>query len=942
MLHTRFRKILRDVWARKGRTALVSVAIFIGVTGTIALFSLNDILVTQLRADIQEEELAMIQVATALNVEAAEAKIMPDDVAHLERIRQIEGLSEAQGRVNQPAYMKLNEGDEDFIDVLYNAYMEPYEALSLEPVRLLEGAFPVDGQPEVALEKRLADRFGISVGQTVYFRILSPSKETGEIGTLEPRTVTGIVLHPYNQQPRQSVFGHVADGNYITGTRGLGIIAVRFVDYATAEAKESELTNVIAEETDYLPVFVFSQDPAQNQQVQNAQTIGATMSFLAIIALLVSGFLVINVISSIVVEQKRQIGIMKSIGASRLDNFIIYAGISFMYGLIGVIPGVIVGIPLGSWASQVLGEQLNTIIEGFRVSPPSIILGIVVGLLVPPLFSLFPVFMGTRVRILEAITDLGIDAKYGAGPIARLIKILPLPVTVRQGLSNVSLKKSRVAFTVITLAIAAGAFMGIFAVFNSLTSGINTFLNSFNVEVAVFPNEPQDPEAFTQLIRQNFIDVEDALIKTIEPGFSPQVNFQGYTPPANAGGPPGIFAYSYDVTSDTPAFDVAVTAGENLNAENAATGIIFSSQLANNMGKSVGDKVVMEVPGNSVELTIVGISEYPIEQVWLAWQTMSKAAGFVAGAPQPNRYETTVAVADYTGREAGVVQAFGFDEQVAPFLTFQEGEFVSPKANEILISAAMAEQGGYAVGDTLTLTATAEGGTSGDYTIKGIFTLPPQFIQADQPADFLGLFWKDLAALENRSLEGEPIPPGYFFITNLENPTADNVDAVGDDLNEVLLANGIPAQIFNFVQLVEQISQAFVTFQVILQLVALLIALVGALGLLTTLSMSVFERQKEIGVMRSVGAGSSTVALQFLTEGLIVGLIAWLVGLPLGVLIQTALLSVTGFDETFSGAFPVTAAVIGLVGMLVITTVASLYPSLAAARRTVSDILRYQ
>jgi len=116
-----------------------------------------------------------------------------------------------------------------------------------------------------------------------------------------------------------------------------------------------------------------------------------------------------------------------------------------------------------------------------------------------------------------------------------------------------------------------------------------------------------------------------------------------------------------------------------------------------------------------------------------------------------------------------------------------------------------------------------------------------------------------------------------------------------------MLDEGIPTGFFNFVDLVDQISQGFTLIQVILQAVALLIALVGALGLLTTLSMSVFERQKEIGVMRSIGASSSTVAGQFLTEGLVVGVIAWIVGLPLAVLIEALLLEVTGLTRHSAG-----------------------------------------
>jgi len=81
---------------------------------------------------------------------------------------------------------------------------------------------------------------------------------------------------------------------------------------------------------------------------------------------------------------------------------------------------------------------------------------------------------------------------------------------------------------------------------------------------------------------------------------------------------------------------------------------------------------------------------------------------------------------------------------------------------------------------------------------------------------------------------------------------------------------------------------------------------------------------------------------QFLTEGLVVGVIAWIVGIPLMVLIQLLLLNITGFSEMFPFELSLEAIIVGLVGILIITTIASLWPSLGAARKTVSDILRYQ
>ncbi|MBZ0304971.1 MAG: ABC transporter permease, partial [Anaerolineae bacterium] len=470
MLRTRARKIIRDVLARKGRTLLVSMAIFIGVAGTIALFSLSDIIVSQLREDIKESELSMLDAFVTVNTGTE-----LDNEAYLERLRAIPGITEVMGSIQNTVYFKADADSEEFDDGIVNAYSFPYEQrLPIIPMRLIEGEYPTEGANEVAIEKRTAEEYGLRVGDPVYFRILSPSRSSQEIGTTETWTVSGIVFHPYTFSPNFSFYTSLNDGNYISGTTGYSVLSARFEDYSTAEEQKETFTNVVADETLYIPVFVQSEDPANNSLIQGAQQISGTMGFLAIVALIVSGFLVVNVISSIVVEQKRQIGVMKSMGASRMDNFLMYAGIAFAYGLIGVIPGVLVGIPGGNAAAQALAPQLNTSLEGFKTSPSSIILGIIVGLLVPVFASIIPVFFGTRVKILEAMTDLGIDANYGSGPIAKFIGLLPIPITVRQGLSNVSIKKSRVIFTVITLAIAAGAFMGIYAVFNSLTTGLNS------------------------------------------------------------------------------------------------------------------------------------------------------------------------------------------------------------------------------------------------------------------------------------------------------------------------------------------------------------------------------------------------------------------------------------------------------------------------------------
>jgi putative ABC transport system permease protein len=970
MFRTRARKIVRDVIARKGRTALVSAAIFIGVTGTIALFSMRNILIGQLKEDIKESELAMAQVSV-VRQEGAQ----PDDVAYLTMLGEYPGVTEIQAGFEElPFHFKVHEEDEDFEEGTAQAYLvlnqdktalvdAPFEAPApVEPMRLLAGgAWPTPGQDEIVIERRMADEYGLGVGDTLYLRILSPSRnpeQNGATGTVETWTISGLVFDPYAVAPKGAVYVTFEDGLYLTGLTAINDIWLRFTEFAVAKEEIDHVADLIARETAYTPAFILTEDPAENALITNAELFASLMSALALIALVVSGFLVVNVIISLVTEQKRQIGVMKAIGASRGDNFLIYSGIAFAYGLIGVIPGVIIGIPAGNAVAHALGPQLNVLLEGFKTSPPAIVLGIVIGLAVPVLASIIPVFFGTRVQILDALTDLGIDTNYGSGPVARFIGILPVPITVRQGLSNVSLKKIRLMLTVFTLALAVGAFMGIFALFESLSAGIDLFFDSWNIHVGVFPMEPRDPAQVTSIIETNFGDQ----INTIQPGFLQQIEFEGYTPQVTSGGPPGIFAYGYDINSDNPAFLFELKEGKPLTPETAQNGLILSSLLAANMDIKVGDTVVMKVPGNTKEFMVVGIADFPIEQAWAQWDvlallrdstfdTITSDTVIPADTIPPEargyiKYLTVARIDGYESPAAGPLPGalvMGFTPSVAQFLQIKAGNFLAPGEPGILISSGLAANGGYSVGDTLKLTSLTPDGITADYPVVGIFE-PPAALQegATMPSDLIGMYWRDATSFDGATVETVPLPGGYFVTVPDDHPSAKETDDLLKRINDAFVSQGIAIVGFNFVELTQQISQAFFTIQAILSAVAGLIALVGALGLLTTLSMSVFERQKEIGVMRSIGAGSATVAIQFLTEGMVVGVVAWIVGIPLMIGIQIGLLNLTGFSETFPFQFSPTAVLVGLVGMLIITTVASLWPSLSAARKTVSDILRYQ
>jgi putative ABC transport system permease protein len=124
---------------------------------------------------------------------------------------------------------------------------------------------------------------------------------------------------------------------------------------------------------------------------------------------------------------------------------------------------------------------------------------------------------------------------------------------------------------------------------------------------------------------------------------------------------------------------------------------------------------------------------------------------------------------------------------------------------------------------------------------------------------------------------------------------------------------------------------------------SLIIGVIGALGVLNTLTLNVLERRREIGVLRAIGAEDANLVQVFLTEGLALGLGGWMVGLlvgyPLGQFLLGLMKSVLfQIDYIFSAPMILTS----LLFALALAMLASLVPALGAARLRVGHVLRYE
>jgi putative ABC transport system permease protein len=125
---------------------------------------------------------------------------------------------------------------------------------------------------------------------------------------------------------------------------------------------------------------------------------------------------------------------------------------------------------------------------------------------------------------------------------------------------------------------------------------------------------------------------------------------------------------------------------------------------------------------------------------------------------------------------------------------------------------------------------------------------------------------------------------------------------------------------------------------------AVIVAIVGGIALMGALSIGVIERTKEIGVLRAVGARSRSILGIFITEGVLQGLLSWLVAIPLSYVASPAVayaLGQTMFGATLDYQYNWNAVGLWLVIILLISLIASFLPARGATRISVRDSLAY-
>lgn len=325
----------------------------------------------------------------------------------------------------------------------------------------------------------------------------------------------------------------------------------------------------------------------------------------------------------------------------------------------------------------------------------------------------------------------------------------------------------------------------------------------------------------------------------------------------------------------------------------------------------------------------VGLSENSAGDV-LGEHTETSETSESSGTPQlPIRSNGTLPVINLATMSAEIVDD---KRKVVPLPANSLREAVVNKAVLIILGMNEVE----AIGKKITLTFVAVGGLVGD-EIDRIESAPTEYTIVGVTPE-----------------EGTPVV--FVPFIELRSLGIDRISQIKVVVNEQAELRNVRSTIeamgygtVSVVDTVAQINSLFSSFRIILAVIGVVALSVAALGMFNTLTVSLLERTREVGLMKAMGMKSAEVRELFLTESMIMGFYGGLFGLLIGfgagkllslVLSSIAIRKGVGFLDI--SIIPLSFVLVIVILSLAVGLITGYYPAKRATRISALNALRYE
>ncbi len=842
---------VRYLAGRKLRTALTTLAIVFGV---VLIFGMNTVmptLIAALQANVQGAE---GQADFTITNVAGDS--FPADVTS--RLQDIDGIraftASLERAVNLPAdFVDNNPARPDRIMAVNLIGIIPEQARSIRAYPILEGRYLNDSDTAATvISQTLADAFSVKAGDSIRLPSISGLTELSVVGILPAD------IGPENE----SVLVTLPQAQKMTGESGnVNIIRVNVEAFADM-ARRTEIQGKI--EAALGKNYRAGTLMAGEEMFGTMELAQIALSMFGALALFMGGFIIFNTFRTVVTERRRDIGMLRALGATRRTIIGAILTEGFLQGLLGSAIGLLFGYwmafgvlkvaqgPLSAFVNIKLGTPI--------VEPGLVILSILLGVGVTVLAGLLPAWSASRVTPLEAlrptVTEVEFTRQTGRGFWAGMVILVLTVLAILSGQSTLILPGG-ILFLVGLVLVAPGL--------------IRPFVSLFGRVVG---------------------------FATVRQGI-------GGLAQSNLTRQPSRVA----VTASTSLLGLAVIV--------AAGGLVtsMSGTLLDMLQDSLGSDYVYLPPS-------VGF-----------WGSNVGAAPELAESLRAVPGVETVSTLRFASSQASgqVVSVLGIqpDEfQRVSGLVFVEGN--KSAYEEIASEHALIANSVFMIGTGLKAGDTVELSTSDGQVQYRIAAVATDMLNAKINTVYIS---QDHLQTDFGNTEDVFIQIDLREGADREAAGA-QIKALGENYPQFKVISGVDYYSTILAQFKAAFSALYILFAIL--------AFPSLIAMLNTLTISVIERTREIGMIRAVGGTRRQIRNMVVAEALLLAAIGATFGILGGMYLGYVL--VTAIDVIFpmGYSFPVSGIVAAIVIGLLFGVLAAIIPARQAARLEIIQALRYE
>jgi putative ABC transport system permease protein len=905
------RVTLKGLVAHKLRFALTGLAVLLGVSfmaGTMTLTDTVQKVFDDLFADIYENTDAVVRGPEAFESEFATTR-PPIPEAVLDDVLAVDGVEYAEGGVQIDQAQLTDRDGEPIGNPGFGApaFGFAWTDSPLNPFVIVEGRAPLTAG-EVVIDRGSADKGDLTVGSTTTVITGLAPKEFEVVGIATFGTAdspAGASVALFTMEEAQRLGAQVGQFDDI------GVIAA---DGVTQDEIRDRLAEALAGRDD-VEVVTGAEVTEENQDAveRNLGFFRTALLAFAVIALGVGVFIIYNTFSIVVAQRTRELALLRAVGASRRQVLAAVLGESIAVGVLASVAGILAGIGLSVLLKALLNSAGFDIPGGgVVVQSSTVVTGLVVGAAITLASAVLPARRASRIAPLAALRDVAVER-----PTSFPVRTAIGSVLVAGGVALLAVG----LFADVSNAIAyvgggaALVFVGVFVLGPLLARPVVRALGTKPVGALVVGLGGLLGLAAVVTLAVSIVDLAPAgVVGAVVLGWIAYVVARSGL---GAYGMTGRLARENAIRN--PRRTATTAAALMIGVALVGFITVFLSSVQESVRVAVDEQVPVDFIVTTKGQNFGGAGFSPELATRLRELPELAAVGGVRG--------NVAQVVDPSHPKSGSVEfVTASDPETADVLFdfgVEEGSLAALTPDGVAVSRDVADDDGLALGDTIVMRFAQTG--EQQLTVQAIF--------ADD--EVAGNYLLSLDGYERNF--GEQLDV-QVFIKLADGVSADDARAA----IEPVLADYPNTELKSQAEFKEDFTAAINQVLNLIYALLGLAVLIALIGIANTLTLSIHERTRELGLLRAVGMSKVQTRLSIRWESVIISLFGTALGLAIGLFFGWAVVRSLR-DEGFSEFSVAPAQLVALVFAAVIAGVlASVAPARRAARLDVLDAIAFE